>query len=281
MKNRYVISLMVCIGLLLCVHPVYAVGKAAAPASKVKAPQTQRPADPLRAIAELTAAGRKNEARQLAEDTIISHGSKDVKERATLQLYTQAQEEGTLQDTVERLQEKLDADPDNAMLRRAVAEGRARLHDWNEAAREYEKMVRDAPDDSGARTRMLETYMLAGQADKAVAELEPVVEANPGDVYNSDLLLNAYVKAGMKDKALTLYQSRLSADPGSAGLHARYAQALLDFGLLEESLKEWQTAARLYPSEPFFSRRAQEIAERLQSSAVSNAATQNTKKKKP
>ena len=186
-----------------------------------------------------------------------------LKEWATRELYKKAHGDGTMKQVLEHLKAQSLKDPGNMALKKSIAEGHVSMRDWKSVVEIYEDMARSGSGDPAVQTRLIDYYILAGQPDKAIAKLEPLVEKSPGDRYNSDILMNAYVKAGMKDKALALFKKRVDADPGSPGLLGSYAQALEDFGLLNESLKEWQQAAKLDPTNRLFPMKAKEVADKI------------------
>ncbi len=217
-----------------------------------------------RNIESLVKAGKKDDAIRSIADTVAAGKHGDIHEWAVLELYTIAEQNPEkIQEIVTVLEAREKPGVENVPLKKAIAEGYVRLKDWNKVARIYEGLQAANPQDHGYKVRLIDYYVLAGEAPKAIAMLEPIVQQSPNDQYFGDILINAYVAAGMKDKALAMYQQRVNAEPNSAGLRGRYAQTLEGFGLLREALVQWKKAAEIDPSNPFFGKKAKEVTEAL------------------
>lgn len=196
--------------------------------------------------------GDKAQAIKALKEAVTSKDTKDISDWATTELYNLAQAEGEVPAVVSDLEKTAAQSPNDIELQRAVAEGYVRERDWTKVVSIYEELVTKNPADSTLSTRLVDYYILAKQYDKVITKLEPIVNANPNDSYHSDTLLNAYVGAKDSGKAIALFKKRLAQEPNSPGMHARYAQALADFGMAKESAQEWEKAYDLDPSNPYF-----------------------------
>jgi tetratricopeptide (TPR) repeat protein len=202
-----------------------------------------------------------NDAKAMGdlEGVLSTAKYEDLKEWAQLELYNRAQAGGELAKVTADLEKLAQKNPNDVLLQRAVAEGYLRQRNFAKVISIYEDLAKKNPKDSVIQIRLTGYYILGKEFDKAIARLEPAVNEDPENDYNSDLLLSCYTQAGMQDKALVLFKKRLDKDPDSPGLRARYAQALQDFGILDDSAKEWETAYNLDPRNLFFKQRAGEI----------------------
>jgi len=211
------------------------------------------------AIADYIAKGDEAKAMEELEGVLGSTKYQDLKEWAQLELFNRAQANGQLAPVISNLEKSALKNPDDILLQRAIAEGYLRERNFTKVISIYEDLAKKYPKDSVVHIRLTDYYILGKQFDKAIARLEPAVNADPNNDYNSDLLLNSYTQARMEDKALALFKKRLDKEPNSPGLRARYAQALQDFGMLDESAKEWEKAYDLDPRNLFFKQQAGEI----------------------
>ncbi len=137
----------------------------------------------------------------------------------------------------------------------AQAEEYFRSQDWNKAVAAYESLLSKNPNDSVMFRRLIDAYMQAKNYEAVIQKLVPLGD---NETY-SNTLANAYVGAGRSTEAVALYKKKIEKDSGSPGLRGRYAQALTDFNMLDDALKEWQKAFELDPRNLLFKQRVAEI----------------------
>jgi len=211
-----------------------------------------------RKLVETYIAGNASDnALELLTQIISSDSFKDIKDWAVIQYYGLSQNKGGIDAGVKKL-EAIAGQADNVSLERGIAEGYVRLGDWAKVAGIYENLVKSNPDDPVLVTRLIDAYMFNKNYDAVIAILEPKVTANPDDVASSDILARAYVGAQRSDDAVALYKKKVAKYPNSPGLRGRYAQALVDLGMVEASLPEWNTAFQLDPRNLLFKQRIAE-----------------------
>ena len=109
-----------------------------------------------------------------------------------------------------------------------------------------EKLAAADPDDRDAALQLVSAYERAHKYDKAIPLLEKLVEKNPRDAsFLSSRLVHLYVQTGQKDKAMAFARSLLEKEPDSPEAHSRVAAIYQRLGLIDDSLAEYEAAARL------------------------------------
>ena len=214
-------------------------------------------------VSEHLAKGEDADAMQVLEQILGASKYQDLKEWATIELFRMAQTKGQLPEVTAALEQAARSNPDDLMLQKAIAEGYLRMRDFNQVVAIYERLVKEHPEDPTLDSRLTDCYMLAKDFQAVIKRLEPILDEKELDPFNSDILLNAYTQAGLEPQALALFQKRLAMEPDAPGLRARYAQALQDFGRLDDSVKEWERVYALDPSNLMFKEKAAKVYQQL------------------
>lgn len=105
---------------------------------------------------------------------------------------------------------------------------------YDEAMREYEKMLEASPRDERAICGMALASMSRLQIDDVISYMEGILLARPGAAYPHGITGMALHDDGRLDDALACYERMLSADPGEASAYVRKAQILHSQGREQE-----------------------------------------------
>lgn len=207
-------------------------------------------------------AGDKAKARDALIEIISSADFAGIKRWAAGEYYKLAEGDEGVEAAVERLEKMAGKGSKNNYLLGAIADGNARLRKWDKVTGAYTQMLGNDPADSITRTRLFDASMLSGDYDTVINALEPVVTGKADDIANSDLLAKAYTAAGRENEAIALYEKKMASRP-TPGLAGRYAQALMDFGRLEEAAAQWEAAFNMDPTNLYFKQKAAETYQEL------------------
>ena len=101
----------------------------------------------------------------------------------------------------------------------------------------------------------------------ALQALDEVVAIEPGAGAAAWLALRGRLlrETDRPQEAEAAYKQSVALDPGSAAAHLEYAEALMDWGRLEEASRELGIAERLAPRSPRLERAQAEYAARTAS----------------
>jgi protein O-GlcNAc transferase len=147
-------------------------------------------------------------------------------------------------------------DPYNALAVMAADAG-----DWEEAARRYRELLAIAPDFVEVRRNLGQALLALGRKDEARKEWEQAIHLAPGaGLALADLSLS-YLEEGVLETAFNYAGRAAASRPDLPETH--YALALSARALRKRdlALREFDTAARLFPPGSPGQRRAQEILE--------------------
>jgi AAA+ superfamily predicted ATPase len=143
--------------------------------------------------------------------------------------------------TVRALREALEHSPDNAPLRRHLAQTLTDLGRHADAIEELRHVLRIADDDR-ARLELARAYLAAGQPSHAAVLLELLVQRDPpvGEAFR--LMARVHLAEGRADEAARAYRRAVEADPALAdpGLAAK-------LGLYRAGAEDEQEAAAAEP----------------------------------
>jgi tetratricopeptide (TPR) repeat protein len=140
----------------------------------------------------------------------------------TLRIAQTFRDMGRLRESLETLDSVLVRESENLRFLKEKALILSRMKRWDEALMVYEKTQKVNPDDSFVRKEVYRLRGLKRPDQKTIRELETVV--------------------------------KLPSRKDDAQLHGFLGQKLKDAGKLKEALKEFQTATRLAPENPYFLR---------------------------
>ncbi|MBN2483890.1 MAG: tetratricopeptide repeat protein [Candidatus Omnitrophica bacterium] len=204
-----------------------------------------------------TAKGESQKAKNLLRETIVKPQFSDLVFWATRKYYDFFEGPGGVETGIQELKA---ANVNNVNVKKAIAEGYARLRDWGQVIDLYEEILASNPQDYLIADRLANYYIMNRDYSAAINILEQLTQNNPDNNSYLNSLLDAYTKGGQREQALTLYRQQIARKPNSAGLTGRYAEALMGFGQLEQALAQWERADQLDPTNLYFKQRRGETA---------------------
>lgn len=122
-------------------------------------------------------------------------------------------------DTIRALREALKLSPDNAPLRKHLAEVLLGFGRPQEAEREFREAIALAPTDHSLKISLARVYLQLDRSSQAVVILEDLAKNRP-DVMNPQariLFADALRRVGEHDRARFQYRQAIDADPAAAG----------------------------------------------------------------
>jgi tetratricopeptide (TPR) repeat protein len=103
--------------------------------------------------------------------------------------------------------------------------------DWRQAIRGYRRIKRSDPEDSKARSYLVDLYFKSGQREDALKELDELIEL--------------YKARRQPQELLSALQEIVRARPDEIGLHMRLAKIYLDLRRRREAIAELDTVGEL------------------------------------
>ena len=119
-------------------------------------------------------------------------------------------------DPIEALRAALAVTPDNAPLRRHLADTLFEATRYIEAEEEYRELLRTAPSDAQLKTRLADTYFQLGRLGEAGAIVESLIDAGSPPASACLLYARLCMKEGRVPDAVAHYKHALDIDPLSA-----------------------------------------------------------------
>src|SRR3954469_6763167 len=118
-------------------------------------------------------------------------------------------------DTINALREALKVSPDNAPLRKHLAEVLIGFGRSDEAEKELRQAIAGAPGDHSLKLALARVYLQLGRSSHAVVILEDLAKHNPGAMTPGARVLFADVlhRTGETQRAVFQYREGVEADP--------------------------------------------------------------------
>ncbi len=149
-----------------------------------------------------------------------------------------------LDDAAPHFQKAVELDPANHKLLLALGQAYEDAGRTDDAIAIYKQF----PDDPGAQEHIGRLELQSGAAADAIAHFEDALAKEPTNA-NRVALAEAYLKANQRDKALPLIDTALATAPDDYELLMAKARILRDQRRFDAACQEFQTAARLRPTE--------------------------------
>lgn len=137
----------------------------------------------------------------------------------------------------------LKAHPDDATVRKMLAEGYVRAGDWASARREYERVRQIAPKDVGVINN-LANVLLRMKDPAALSTAEQALAVEPGNVTVIDTVGWMAFQAGQVDRSVQLLRDARLRSPSSSEIRYHLAVALVKTGRKTEAREELEAALR-------------------------------------
>jgi arylsulfatase A-like enzyme/Flp pilus assembly protein TadD len=141
----------------------------------------------------------------------------------------------------------LQEQPDNTMARARYASLLLKLHEVDEAERQFKEVLKSAPGDYRTRNNLAGLYRTTGRRELAVREVRTVTEMRPNYATAWLNLGHLQAEAGQWNEAEEAFLRVVQIDPTNAAGHQGLAYALRAQGRSEEAAHEEEKAERLDP----------------------------------
>jgi arylsulfatase A-like enzyme/Flp pilus assembly protein TadD len=135
--------------------------------------------------------------------------------------------------------------PDNTMARARYASLLLKLHEVDEAERQFKEVLKSAPGDYRTRNNLAGLYRMTGRRELAVREVRTVTEMRPNYATAWLNLGRLQAEAGQWREAEAAFLRVVQIDPMNAAGHQGLAYALRALGRPEEAAREEEQATRL------------------------------------
>ncbi len=154
-----------------------------------------------------------------------------------------AAQEGRLPEAEAHYRAVVDAEPENAVYRRALASVLHRQGELAAAEGEYAKAVEVDPADAVARLRLADILLERGRGEaEALAQLKEAAALAP-DLLEARLALGkVLIRRGDLEDASPHLRAALELSPDALDSHLRLARVLLDLGKTEEATQTLEAA---------------------------------------
>jgi Flp pilus assembly protein TadD len=139
--------------------------------------------------------------------------------------------------------EWLRAHPQDAVVRKALADGQARSRNYAAARLHYEAALKAQPDDSEVMNN-LANVLLRLKDPGAAAMAELALAKSPGDVNVIDTLGWALFQSGQRDRALPFLRDARLRDPANPEIRFHLGTVLADAGRPAEARDELDAALK-------------------------------------
>ncbi len=134
-------------------------------------------------------------------------------------------------------------------VQRALAERLAEQGDWGGAFRAADALLKEAPEDVGARLLRGRALRHAGAATEAEADLTRVLVADPHNALAHSELGVLCEADGRRDEALRHHREARRLDPGSPRTANNLGVALVMRGQLAEAVEVFEAGLRDFPGD--------------------------------
>ena len=173
----------------------------------------------------------------------------DMRAITALNLGTELQAEGRLDEAVEQYRQVLALTPDDALAHSNLGTALAAQGRLDEAVGHYERALALAPGDADAHSNLGNALLSLGRADEGVASLRRALDVDPGSAEAHAALGIALHDGGALDEAVGHLRRAIDLGIVSAELHNRLGIALGSEGRLDEAAAEFRRAIDLEPGD--------------------------------
>ncbi len=118
---------------------------------------------------------------------------------------------------------------------------------FREAIETWKEVLRDDPDNLGARIGLANAYFEVGREDSAVLHLDRVLEVEPDNYRALISLATIHVKSGRGEAALQVAERAIGVKPDDGESHFNKALALELMGRTDEAVREYLETVRFAP----------------------------------
>ena len=208
----------------------------------------------------------------------------DMRAITALNVGTELQAEGRLDEAVEQYRQVLALTPDDALAHSNLGTALAAQDRLDEAVGHYERALALAPGDADAHSNLGNALLSLGRADEGVASLRRALDVDPGSaeahaalgiaLHDGGDLVDAIVhlrraidlgvvtaelhnrlgialgSAGRLDEAAAEFGRAVDLEPGHLDAHANLGTALQMQGRLDEAVARFRTALAIAPDHP-------------------------------
>ena len=171
----------------------------------------------------------------------------DMRAITALNLGTELQAEGRLDEAVEQYRQVLALTPDDALAHSNLGTALAAQGRLDEAVGHYERALALAPGDADAHSNLGNALLSLGRADEGVASLRRALDVDPGSAEAHAALGIALHDGGDLDDAIVHLRRAIDLGVVTAELHNRLGIALGSAGRLDEAAAEFGRAVDLEP----------------------------------
>ena len=176
---------------------------------------------------------------------VLSMG--DMRAITALNLGTELQAEGRLDEAVEQYRQVLALTPDDALAHSNLGTALAAQGRLDEAVGHYERALALAPGDADAHSNLGNALLSLGRADEGVASLRRALDIDPSSAEAHAALGIALHDGGRLDDAIDHLRRAIDLGAAAAELHNRLGIALGSAGRLDEAAAEFRRAVDLEP----------------------------------
>lgn len=171
----------------------------------------------------------------------------DMRAITTLNVGTELQAQGRLDEAVAQYRQVLAATPDDALAHSNLGTALAALGRLDEAVGHYERALALAPGDADAHSNLGNALLAAGRGDEGVASLRRALGIDPGSAEAHAALGLALHERGELDDAAAHLRRALELGAASAELRNRLGIVLGSQDRLAEAAVEFRRALALDP----------------------------------
>ena len=166
-------------------------------------------------------------------------------------MYILDREQGRVEESIERIDAAIDADPENARLYILQGNIAVTQQRGEDAEAGFKKAIDLAPDDLKAYEHLARYYASTGRLQEAIETYEAAVAVRPEAAQLYHLLGVLYELGGEKEKAITNYEAAIHRAPNLGEAKNNLAYLFADSGKnLDRALDLAQEAKALMPDSP-------------------------------
>lgn len=171
----------------------------------------------------------------------------DMRAITALNLGTELQAEGRLEEAVEQYRRVLALTPDDALAHSNLGTALAAQGRIGEAVGHYERALALVPGDADAHSNLGNALLSLGRADEGIASLRRALDIDPASAEARAALGIALHDAGEVDDAIVQLRRAVDLGAVAAEVHNRLGIALGSQGRLDEATAEFRRAVDLEP----------------------------------
>ena len=171
----------------------------------------------------------------------------DMRAITALNVGTELQAEGRLDEAVEQYRQVLALTPDDALAHSNLGTALAAQGRLDEAVGHYERALALVPDDADAHSNLGNALLSLGRTDEGIASLRRALDVDPSSAEAHAALGIALHDGGRLDDAIDHLRRAIDLGAASAELHNRLGIALGSAGRLDEAAAEFRRAVDLEP----------------------------------